>query len=104
MGRSEGRVAVVTGGTRGIGKAILLRLASERANVVAVSRSIDCIIEETLKMVKQRNVQGIHVRADISSTDQVKQMVQKVKKTFGRIDILVNNALFQIMSILRHGT
>jgi len=92
MKRVEGRIAVVTGGTRGIGRAISLRLAEEGANVVVVSRGTDHSIEELLHKARKFKVEAIHLRADVSSSEQVKKVFEDVIERFARVDILVNNA------------
>lgn len=90
--RLSGKVALVTGSSRGIGKSIALAFAREGANLV-----VNCIISED----KARNVaseirsmgrKAIAARADVSKTKEVEQMVDRCLKEFGRLDILVNNA------------
>ena len=86
-----GKVAIVTGAARGIGRAIALTLGREGANVV-----IDDIDPEPAKLVEEEakalGVQAVAIMADVTKLDQVRQMVNKTLDTFGRIDILVNNA------------
>lgn len=85
------KVAIVTGGTRGIGKAICLLFAEEGAKVIAnFSRDIGAA-EELMEEVQSK---GLHVRlfkADVTQFDQVKEMVEETFAQYGRIDILVNN-------------
>ena len=88
----EGKVAIVTGGTRGIGRAIVLDLAANGADVVLNYRkSVDLAVElaETIRGMGRR---AMVVQADVSSFDDAQAMVQKVLDEFGRVDILVNNA------------
>lgn len=88
MGRLDGKVAVVTGGSSGIGKGIALLYAEEGADVVIVSRS-----EENLKEVCKLNENKItYVAGDITKEETVKNIVEYVTKKFGKLDILVNNA------------
>ena len=88
MGRLYGKVAVVTGGSSGIGKGIALLYAEEGADVVIVSRS-----EENLKEVCKLNENKItYVAGDITKEETVKNIVEYVTKKFGKLDILVNNA------------
>ncbi|MBW4427786.1 MAG: amino acid adenylation domain-containing protein [Nostoc desertorum CM1-VF14] len=86
-----GQVAIVTGGSRGIGRAIALKLAEQGARVAIVSRSAKQL-EETTALIEQIGGETIAIPTDISDLDQVKQMVEQVVKQFGGVDILVNNA------------
>lgn len=88
----EGRSAIITGGTRGIGKAIVLDLAQRGANVAFnYSKSTD--EAETLKAeVEKLGVQVIAAQCDVASTEAAAEFVGQVKDTFGTVDLLVNNA------------
>lgn len=81
------RVALVTGGSRGIGKAIVTRLAAEGYSVVINYSRSQTAAEEVAAQVG-----GIAVRADVSRPDDVAAMAQTVEDRFGRLDVLVNNA------------
>jgi 3-oxoacyl-[acyl-carrier protein] reductase len=90
--RLNGKVAIVTGSSRGIGKSIALAFAREGANLV-----VNCIISEgkarkVVSEIRSMGRKAISVRADVSKTDEVRQMVDRCVKVFGRLDILVNNA------------
>jgi 3-oxoacyl-[acyl-carrier protein] reductase len=89
--RLQGRSAIVTGGARGIGKAIATRLAHEGASVVIAD-----VQEETLKKaVDEIATSGgscLAIRADVTAENDVSELVKKTVSEFGRIDILVNNA------------
>jgi 3-oxoacyl-[acyl-carrier protein] reductase len=85
------RVAIITGGARGIGRAIALKFASEGCAVVIVDLRED-EAEETLRQIPDRESQGLFIRCDVSNSAQVRSMVEQVKTKFGKIDILVNNA------------
>ena len=86
------KTALVTGASRGIGRAIALRLAQAGNNIV-----VNYLFEEedyagTVAEIKSKGVDAIAVKADVSSFDQVKAMVDQAAQHFGSIDILVNNA------------
>lgn len=87
----EGKVAIVTGAGRGIGKEISLALAEAGANIVAVSRT-HSEIEQTVKDVQQMGSLGIAVPADVTKAADVSMMVDKAVSKFSRLDILVNQA------------
>ncbi|HNS32324.1 MAG TPA: 3-oxoacyl-ACP reductase family protein [bacterium] len=95
--RLEKKVAIVTGGSRGIGSAIALQLASEGA-IVAVNYVEDkdgknrADAEKVSGEIRNLNTGSIIVQADVSDIDQANQMANEVVSKFGRIDILVNNA------------
>lgn len=85
------RVAIVTGGAKGIGKGISLKFAEEGCSV-AIADVLEAEANQTVKEISQRGVKGIFVRCDHTSSKQVNNMVEKVISKFGKIDILVNNA------------
>jgi NAD(P)-dependent dehydrogenase (short-subunit alcohol dehydrogenase family) len=88
MGKLDGQVAIVTGGSSGIGKSIALLYAKEGADVVIISRK-----EEALKEVCKLNPDKItYVAGDLTKTESIKKLVEYVKNKFGKLDILVNNA------------
>lgn len=89
MKRLEGRVAIVTGGGRGIGKAFCLRLAQEGAKVV-VADIIDTA--GTVKEIEDKGGAAIGLKVDVSKEEDTKRMAEETIARFGRIDILVNNA------------
>jgi 3-oxoacyl-[acyl-carrier protein] reductase len=88
----RGRVAVVTGGGRGIGRAIAARLAEEGANLAISYRSNDAAAEEAAEKVRAAGVKCEFFRGDVSSPGDVEALFQGVGDAFGRVDILVNNA------------
>ncbi len=91
MGTAEGRVALVTGGAQGIGKAIALALAREGAEV-AVTDMNKAGAEEAAREIADLGGRTWALAGDVSSFDEAREMVEKVREDAGRIDILVNNA------------
>ncbi len=87
----EGKVAVVTGGSRGIGRAIALAFADAGAEVVVSSRS-PSDLEKVADEIRTRGRRGLAVTSDVTNVEDLKKLVEKVKVAFSRIDILVNNA------------
>ena len=91
MGMLNNRVAIVTGGARGIGAKIAERFADEGARVVIVD--IDqSLVEEQAKTIVQKGGEAAAYVVNVSNTEAVKDLVSEVVKRFGRVDILVNNA------------
>ena len=88
----RGRVAVVTGGGRGIGRAIAARLAGEGAQLAISYRSDDAAAEESAQKVREAGVRCELFKGDISSPVDVGALFEGVNDAFGRVDILVNNA------------
>ena len=91
MGRLEDKVAIVTGGGRGLGKVYCLRMAEEGARVVAAD-ILDREVEETVSEIKANGGTAMAVKADVTSEADTQRMAEETVKEFGRIDILVNNA------------
>jgi len=89
--RLAGRVALVTGGNRGIGRAISLAFATEGAKVVVVGRNA-ASCDETVAAIKAEGSEALAIRADVSREADVASMVATAVQRFNRIDILVNNA------------
>lgn len=88
----QGKSAIVTGGSIGIGSAIALKLAECGANVAINYRKHKEEAEEIINKVKSPSRKGILVQADISNFEDAAKMVESVVKDFGKLDILVNNA------------
>ncbi|MDK0916492.1 3-oxoacyl-[acyl-carrier-protein] reductase [Clostridium perfringens] len=86
------KVAIVTGGTRGIGRAIALKLADQGANIVINYRNSDKEAEELKAILEEKGVKVLTVKCDISNFEDSKNLMDKCKEVFGKIDILVNNA------------
>ena len=89
--RLRNKITIVTGGGKGIGKAIALAFATEGATVVVAGRDLSKL-EETVKAILSVNGRGIAIQTDVANEQQVKKMVAKTLDEYGRIDILVNNA------------
>jgi 3-oxoacyl-[acyl-carrier protein] reductase len=89
---SEDKVAVVTGSSRGIGRAIALRLAQAGARIVVNYRGSQAAASEVAEQIRAGGGEAIHVQADVSQVDQAQALIDAAKKAFGRVDILVNNA------------
>ena len=92
MMKFEGKTALVTGGSRGIGRAICLELAEGGANVVLCYAGNEAAAQETVQAVEALGAKALAVRCDVSDAEQVDALVEAVLEAFGRIDILVNNA------------
>lgn len=88
----KGKTAIVTGASRGIGKAIVLKLAKLGANVVINYRNNEEKAEELLREIESYGTKAIKVKCDVSKFDETKLLIDKTLETFGSIDILVNNA------------
>lgn len=88
----ENKTAIVTGGSRGIGRAICLALAKEGANVVTCYAHGAEGANETVKLCEEFGVKALALQADVGKDEDVAALMAKVKDEFGSIDILVNNA------------
>lgn len=86
------KIAVVTGGSRGIGKSIVLNLAKQGANIVVNYTSNSTAAEEVVKEVEALGSKAIAVKADVSQADDVANLIKETEEKLGKIDILVNNA------------
>jgi len=87
-----GKVAVVTGSSRGIGRAIAVRLAAGGAKVVVNYRGNEAAANEVVEQIKAQGSEAIAVQADVGRTAEAEALIEAAKKAFGRVDILVNNA------------
>lgn len=93
--RLDGKVALITGAGRGIGKALALGFAREGAHVIVISRTL-ADIEATAFEARATGGEALAIRADVSNWDDVQRMAGEVSKRFGRLDILVNNAALRM--------
>jgi|SRR3989338_3761206 len=88
----EGKTALVTGASRGIGKAIAMSFAKNGANVVInYHKSKDSAVK-AVKEAEEYGAEAIAVKADVSDFDEIKKMADRIKSDFNKVDILVNNA------------
>jgi 3-oxoacyl-[acyl-carrier protein] reductase len=92
MGKLEGKVALVTGSGRNIGRATVLQLAGEGAHVVVNARSNQAEADAVVREAQALGVKALAVLADMVHKDQVEAMAARALSEFGRVDILINNA------------
>jgi 3-oxoacyl-[acyl-carrier protein] reductase len=92
MGKLEGRAAVVTGGGRGIGRAICLGFAKEGADVIVNYASKDQPAQEVVEIIKKNGRKAVAVKGNVAVKADADRIIQTAIDHFGRIDILVNNA------------
>jgi|SRR5918992_303688 NAD(P)-dependent dehydrogenase (short-subunit alcohol dehydrogenase family) len=92
MGKLDGKVALVTGSGRNIGRATVLKLAGEGANVVVNARNNKEEAESVAAEARELGVKAMAVLADVSNKEQVDSMVSMAMSEFGKVDILINNA------------
>lgn len=92
MSRFEGKAAIVTGASRGIGREIALQLAKEGARVAVNYSGSKDKAEEVVQLITEAGGEAFAIQADVSNADSVKEMIDATIETFGAIDILVNNA------------
>ncbi|WP_406541920.1 3-oxoacyl-[acyl-carrier-protein] reductase [Clostridium ljungdahlii] len=86
------KAAVVTGGVKGIGRAIALKLAEDGFNIVVNYRSSLNSVEKVIDEIRERGSEAIAVQGDVSIFEDAKNIMKQAVDTFGRIDVLVNNA------------
>jgi len=101
MGTLSGKVAVVTGSSRGVGKGIALALAEQGATVYVTGRTVEAgtaplpgTVGETAEECNKRGGKGIAVQVDLAKDDEIAALFEQVKREQGRLDILVNNAIW----------
>ena len=97
MMKLEGKVAIITGASRGLGKAFALDFAREGADIVVAARTgtegkLPGTIHQTAEEVRALGARVLPVRCDVTRQESVDETIQKAFQTFGRVDILVNNA------------
>ena len=92
MGKLDGRVVILTGASGGIGKQVAMRLAEEGANLTICARTTSKL-ETTKKLCEERGAKVLAVTCDVSNYEKLQDMVKQTVDTFGRIDVLINNAM-----------
>src|SRR5438477_3996031 len=92
MGRLDGKIALVTGASRGIGRAIAIELAREGAKVALNYQSSDARAQEVADEIAKLGGACLIAKADVAHPQEARAMVKRVVEHFGRLDILVNNA------------
>lgn len=97
--RLEGKVALITGASSGIGEATALALAAEGAQVAVVARRAERL-QELVKRIHEQDGTAVPVVADVADEKQVQNVVNHVKGKLGRIDILVNNAGLMLLGLI----
>ena len=95
-GKLEGKVAVITGGDSGIGRAVAIAYAREGADVVIGYLSEDDDARDTARLVEEAGRKAVLVRGDVSQAQHCRDIVDRTVETFGRVDVLVSNAAFQM--------
>jgi len=88
----DGKVAVVTGAGRGIGRAIALELAKKGSKVAINYRNSITQVEELLNTIREAGGEAVAIQADISKEEEAKRLIDETVKQFGKLDVLVNNA------------
>lgn len=92
----EDKVAIITGGDSGIGRAVAVHFAREGANVVIVYRSEDEDAEETKKLVEEKGTKALLVKTDVGEEANCEDIVKQTLSAFGKVDVVVNNAAIQV--------
>jgi len=92
MGKLDGKVALVTGSGRNIGRATVLMMAREGANIVVNARSNQQEAESVAREVRDLGVKAVPILPDVGNKTEVEALAQKALSEFGRVDILINNA------------
>ena len=95
-GRLQGKVALITGGDSGIGRAVALAFAREGADVLISYLNEDSDAEETARVVREAGRQAVLAPGDISEESHCRSLVERTVAELGRLDILVNNAAYQM--------
>ena len=88
----KGKTAIVTGGAKGIGKGIALKLAEEGANIVLNYRSSGSFVDEVVSEIEAKGVKCLAVQCDVSVFSDAEKLIKAAVENFGALDILVNNA------------
>jgi 3-oxoacyl-[acyl-carrier protein] reductase len=89
--RLSGKVGLITGGSKGLGKAIAEEMGSEGARISICARSKPDL-DQTVAELRERGITAMQVQADVTALDDIKRVIERTCREFGRIDVLVNNA------------
>ena len=95
-GKLKGKAALITGGDSGIGRAVALAFAREGADILISYLNEESDAQETVRIVQKEGRKCIAVAGDVQEESHCKQLVERTVSEFGKIDILVNNAAFQM--------
>ena len=95
VGKLKGRVALITGGDSGIGRATAIAMAREGADIAIVYLDEDRDADETLSLIAREGARGIKIAGDVGDESFCARAVEKTAEEFGRLDVLVNNAAEQ---------
>lgn len=104
MSSIKDKVALITGASKGIGLAIAERVAKEGCNLLLVARSESLLKEVARKIENQSKVKVISVPADLTNSDDIEKVFKVLKESFGKIDILINNAGRGIFNYIENGS
>ncbi|RQW08940.1 enoyl-[acyl-carrier-protein] reductase FabL [candidate division KSB1 bacterium] len=88
----KGKVALVTGGSRGIGRAISVKLAEAGADVAINYLRQRAAADETIRLISEQGSQALAIRANVGEYDNIQQMIEQIEREFGKLDILISNA------------
>jgi NADP-dependent 3-hydroxy acid dehydrogenase YdfG len=102
MAKLNGKVAVITGASSGIGEATAQALAAEGASIVVAARREDRL-DELVEQIEGDGSKALAVACDVTDEEQAHQLISKAKEEFGRVDILVNNAGVMQLSKVEKG-
>ena len=96
----QGKIALVTGSSRGIGRGIALKLAEKGANVAVNYHKDEAAANDTLTKIKESGSDGFIVQADVSRPEDLSNMISQARDKFGVLDIFVNNALGNLLGFM----
>jgi NADP-dependent 3-hydroxy acid dehydrogenase YdfG len=102
MAKLDGKVAVITGASSGIGEATAEALSAERATVVVAARREDRL-DDLVGRINGNRGQALAVECDVTDEEQAHALIQRAKDEFGRVDVLVNNAGVMLLSKIEKG-
>ncbi|MGD7009788.1 SDR family oxidoreductase [Metabacillus sp. 84] len=98
----QGKTAIITGASSGIGEAIAKKLASEGANIVLAARREDRINALADELKSSYSTEVLTIPTDVTSKEAVEQLANQTRETFGKVDILINNAGIMLLSFLKN--